>query len=123
VLGIVSVIDARKYRSDLTLWTPEVEARSTCREGQFYLGVDGSYRSDFSSNPSPSEGTKIHGYALTNLRAGFRTEAGFDVYGWVRNAFDVNYLELLQIAPGNTGLIAGTAGDPRTYGATVKWSF
>jgi iron complex outermembrane recepter protein len=93
------------------------------REGQFYLGVDGSYRSDFSSNPSPSEGTKIDGYALTNLRAGFRTEAGFDVYGWVRNAFDTQYFELLQVAPGSTGLIVGTPGDPRTYGLTIKAQF
>jgi iron complex outermembrane receptor protein len=93
------------------------------KEGQFYVGVDGNYRTDFSSNASPSDATKIDGYVLTNFRAGFRTDFGIDVYGWVRNAFDVNYLELLQIAPGNTGLIAGTAGDPRTYGATVKWSF
>ena len=93
------------------------------KEGQFYVGVDGNVRSDFSSNASPSDATKIDGYVLTNFRAGFRTDFGIDVYGWVRNAFDTQYLELLQIAPGNTGLIAGTAGDPRTYGATVKWSF
>jgi iron complex outermembrane receptor protein len=47
----------------------------------------------------------------------------FDVYGWVRNAFDVNYLELLQVAPGNVGLIAGTPGDPRTWGGTIKFEF
>ncbi|MFT4026297.1 MAG: TonB-dependent receptor [Novosphingobium sp.] len=93
------------------------------KEGQFYVGVDGNYRSDFSSNASPSDATKIEGYALTNFRLGVRTDSGIDLYGWVRNAFDVDYLELLQIAPGNIGLIAGTAGDPRTYGATLKVSF
>jgi iron complex outermembrane receptor protein len=93
------------------------------KEGQFYVGVDGNYRTDFSSNASPSDATKIDGYVLTNFRAGFRTDFGIDLYGWVRNAFDVNYLDLLQIAPGNTGLIAGTAGDPRTYGATIKLHF
>ena len=36
---------------------------------------------------------------------------------------DVNYIELLQVAPGNTGLIAGTPGDERTWGATIKFSF
>jgi len=41
----------------------------------------------------------------------------------VRNAFNVNYIELLQVAPGNTGLIAGTAGDQRTWGGTIKFSF
>lgn len=93
------------------------------KEGQFYFGVDGNYRSDFSSNATPSDATKIDGYVLTNFRAGFRTEKGIDIYGWVRNAFDTQYLELLQIAPGSTGLIAGTAGDPRTYGLTIKAQF
>ncbi|MEO5587262.1 MAG: TonB-dependent receptor [Novosphingobium sp.] len=100
-----------------------VPANLLGREGQFYVGVDGNYRSDFSSNASPSDATRIDGYVLTNFRAGYRSDVGIDVYGWVRNAFDTEYLELLQIAPGNTGLIAGTAGDPRTYGITVKAHF
>ncbi|MEJ6008458.1 TonB-dependent receptor [Novosphingobium aquae] len=92
------------------------------KEGQVYLGVDGNYRSDWNSNASPSIYTKVEGYALTNFRAGFRGD-GFDVFGWVRNAFDVEYIDLLQVAPGNTGLIAGTAGDQRTWGGTIKFSF
>lgn len=89
-------------------------------EGQAYLGADGNYRSGFSSNPSESTYTNVQGYALTNLRAGFRGE-GFDVFGWVRNAFDVNYFELLQVAPSNVGLIAGQPGDPRTWGGTIRF--
>ncbi|GLV27974.1 TonB-dependent receptor [Sphingobium sp. TomTYG75] len=92
------------------------------KEGQVYLGVDGNYRSHWNSNASPSRYTEVKGYALTNFRAGFRGE-GFDVFGWVRNAFDVNYIENLQVAPGNTGLIAGQPGDPRTWGGTIKFSF
>jgi iron complex outermembrane receptor protein len=92
------------------------------KEGQVYLGVDGNYRSRWNSNASPSRYTDVKGYALTNFRAGFRGE-GFDVFGWVRNAFDVNYIENLQVAPGNTGLIAGQPGDPRTWGGTIKFSF
>lgn len=92
------------------------------KDGQVYLGVDGNYRSHWNSNASPSVYTDVKGYALTNFRAGFRAE-GFDVFGWVRNAFDVNYIETLQVAPGNTGLIAGQPGDPRTWGGTVKFSF
>ena len=92
------------------------------KEGQVYLGADGNYRSDWNSNASPSIYTKVDGYALTNLRAGFRAP-GFDIYGWVRNVFNVNYLELLQVSPGNVGLIAGTPGDQRTFGGTVKFSF
>ncbi len=92
------------------------------REGQVYLGVDGNYRSRFSSNPSPSAYTWIEGYALFNLRAGFRTD-DFDIYAWVRNAFDEEYFELLQVAPSNVGLIAGQPGDPRTWGGTLRLSF
>ncbi len=92
------------------------------KEGEAYLGVDGNYRSHWNSNASPSIYTDVKGYALTNFRVGFRGE-GFDVFGWVRNAFDVKYIELLQVAPGNVGLIAGTAGDQRTWGGTIKFSF
>jgi len=102
----------------------EVNAPVTllAKEGQIYFGVDGNYRSHFQSNASPSIYTKINGYALTNFRAGFRGD-GFDVFGWVRNAFDVRYIELLQVAPGNVGLIAGTPGDPQTWGGTIKFEF
>jgi len=99
-----------------------VPARLLGKDGKVYLGVDGNYRTDFSSNPSPSIYTQVQGYALTNLRLGFRGD-GFDVYGWVRNLADVDYFDLLQVAPGNVGLIAGQTGDPRTFGATVKLEF
>jgi iron complex outermembrane receptor protein len=92
------------------------------RDGELYAGVDGNYRSNFSSNPSPSTYSWIKGYALTNFRAGFRTDS-IDIYGWVRNAFDVEYLEQLQLAPSNVGLVAGTVGDPRTFGGTIKFNF
>ncbi|MHA6767304.1 TonB-dependent receptor [Sphingobium ummariense] len=92
------------------------------KDGQVYLGVDGNYRSHWNSNASPSIYTEVKGYALTNFRAGFRGE-GFDIFGWIRNAFDVNYIDLLQVAPGNTGLIAGQPGDPQTWGGTIKFSF
>ncbi|MGG2305134.1 hypothetical protein ACE4Z6_27305, partial [Salmonella enterica] len=77
------------------------------KEGEVYVGVDGSYRSAFSSNPSPSAYTWVDGYALTNFRAGFRAGNGLDIYGWVRNAFGVNYFEQLAVASGNSGLIVG----------------
>lgn len=93
------------------------------KAGEVYLGVDGNFRTDFSSNPSPSAYTWIKGYALTNMRAGFRTRAGFDIYGWVRNAFGVNYFEQLAVPSGNTGLIVGQPGDPTTWGATIKIEF
>jgi len=92
-------------------------------DGQAYLGFDGNYRSDWSSNGSPSAYTQVDGYALSNVRLGFRSEKGIDVFGWVRNAFNVNYIDQLAVASGSTGLIVGNVGDPRTFGGTVKVSF
>ena len=91
--------------------------------GSAYAGFDGSYRSKFSSNASRSVYTDIDGYSLANFRAGFRTDRGWDVYAWVRNAFDEEYFDFLSTQSGSTGLVVGQPADPRTYGVTVKASF
>jgi len=93
------------------------------REGEAFLGYDGSYRSDFSSNPSPSIYTWIEDYSLSSFRLGFRTDDGFSIYGWVRNAFDAEYFDQLNFGPSNTGLVAGQPGDPRTWGGTIRYEF
>lgn len=93
------------------------------KDGEFYAGYDGSYRSSFSSNPSPSIYTWVDGYSISNFRAGFRTNDGINLYGWVRNAFNKDYFELLSVGPSNTGLIAGQPGDPRTWGVTLRAAF
>jgi iron complex outermembrane receptor protein len=91
--------------------------------GEVYLGVDANYRSTFSSNASPSIYSWIDGYALANFRAGFRLDNGLNIYAWVRNAFAEKYFDQLNFGPGNTGLIAGVPGDPRTWGGTVRFEF
>ncbi|BBE32576.1 TonB-dependent receptor [Sphingosinicella microcystinivorans] len=105
-------------------WGAEYNVPATIlgREGEAYLGYDASYRSKFSSNASRSIYTDISGYSLHNFRAGFRTER-FDIFGWVRNAFDQNYFESLAVTPGNTGLISAQLGDPKTWGGTIKFTF
>ncbi len=90
---------------------------------QAYFGYDGSYRSEWSSNPSRSAYTDIGASALANFRVGARNGKGLDVYAWVRNAFDREYFDFLQTQPSSTGLVVGQPGDPRTYGLTVKASF
>lgn len=90
---------------------------------EFYLGYDGSYRSEWSSNASPSIYTWVDGYALHNFRGGFRA-GRVEAFAWVRNAFDKDFIDLLLAGTGgNTGLIAAQVGDPRTYGLTVRASF
>lgn len=98
-------------------------ARLIGKDGDFYVGLDGNYRSRFSSNPSPSAYTWIDGYSLLNVRLGFRTPQGLDLYLWGRNVLDEDYFELLNVPGGNTGLITGIPGDPRTWGATLKAEF
>ena len=93
------------------------------KDGFAYLGFDGNYRSKFSSNASRSIYTDIVGYSIANLRLGFRTETGWELFTWVRNAFDKQYFEQLAVPSGNTGLIVGQPGDPRTWGATFKAAF
>ena len=93
------------------------------KTGELYFGYEGSKRSRFSSNPTPSAYTWVDGYALSNFRAGFRADQGVELFLWVRNAFDKDYIDLLQVPSGNTGLIVGNPGDPRTFGATIKYAF
>ena len=92
------------------------------RTGKFFLASDASYRSDYSSNPTPSAVLNINGYALLNSRVGFKSD-NFSFFVWGRNLTGTNYFEQLQAAAGNSGLYAGVLGDPRTYGATVRFNF
>jgi hypothetical protein len=62
---------------------------------------------------------------------------GFEAIAWSRptpwpdfgagsardDAFDAEYFEQLAVPSGNTGLIAGQPGEPRTYGLTLTISF
>ncbi len=93
------------------------------REGQVYFGYDGFARTKWSSNASRSIYTDVGGYALASFRLGFRAGDTWDVYAWIKNAFDRDYFESLATTPGNTGLIAGLPADPRTWGLTVRARF
>ena len=92
-------------------------------QGQFYIGYDGSYRSRFSSNPSPSRYTYIDAYSIANFRIGYKIGNKFNIFGWVRNAFNEDYFDVLALQSGNTGLVVGQPGDPRTYGVTINKRF
>ncbi len=91
-------------------------------EGRFSLGVDGFYRSGFSSSPSPSKYLNIDGYELLNARATFAANNGISFSIWGRNILNRNYFEQLLPASGGSGLYVGVLGDPRTYGVTVLYN-
>jgi iron complex outermembrane receptor protein len=88
--------------------------------GEYYVGLDASYRSDFYSDASDSRYALIEGYTLVNLRAGAESESGWEAFGWVKNALDEDYLQFVSIQPGNSGLVLGNPGDPRTIGLTLR---
>ena len=85
-------------------------------------GLDTSYRSSFSSNPTPSQYLVIEGYGLLNTRIGFRKVNGWSVTLWARNLLDKNYYEMLNPVGGNTGIYVGFLGDPRSFGVTLRTS-
>ena len=92
-------------------------------QGRYFLSADGSYRSSFSSSPSPSKFLNISDYGLLNARLGFKATRGLSAFVWGRNILNQNYFEQLLPASGNTGVYAGVLGDPITYGLTLRYSF
>jgi iron complex outermembrane receptor protein len=92
-------------------------------KGEYFARMDASYRSGFSSNPTPSRYLNVPQYALFNPRVGFRTRDGLQVSLWARNLANTNYFEFLSPQPSNTGLYVGQPGDPRTFGVTIARSF
>ncbi|MEH6681704.1 MAG: TonB-dependent receptor [Sediminicola sp.] len=93
------------------------------QEGQFFLGMDTYFRSEFSSSASPSQFLNIDGYGLINARAGFRAGDGLSMFLWARNLFDKEYYEQLLPAGGSAGHYAAVLGDPVTYGVTIRYNF
>ncbi len=90
------------------------------RGGEMFAAFDASYRSRFSASPSESRHLFVDGYSLLNTRVGFRASDGWTLSLWARNLLNANYFDLLTAAPGNTGLIVGQPGDPRTFGLTLR---
>ena len=91
--------------------------------GEFFVGIDTYYRSEFSSSPSPSQHLNVDGYSLVNARLGFRSDDSWSGFLWSRNLTDKDYFEQLLPGAGNSGHYAAVLGDPRTYGATVRYNF
>ncbi|HET9539677.1 MAG TPA: TonB-dependent receptor, partial [Candidatus Limnocylindria bacterium] len=97
-------------------------ARLFNQAGEFFGAVDTSYRSEFSSSPSASRYMMVDGYGLGNVRAGYRWNDGWSLFVWSRNLLDTQYFVFLTAQPGNSGLIVGLPGDPRTVGVTLRMS-
>ena len=104
-------------------WGGEFNLPVGGHDAEIYVGADASYRTSYSSNATPSPYFLVDGYSIANFRAGYRDGSNWNIFGWVKNAFDTKYVEFLSNQPGNNGLVVGQLGDPRTYGVTVAKKF
>ncbi|WP_264604696.1 TonB-dependent receptor [Sphingobium sp. B11D3D] len=87
--------------------------------GEIYGHADWSHRSSFNTSASNSRLAIVDGYGLLNGRIGLRFDDGrYDLSIWGKNLLDENYFQTLSA--GNTGLVTGLIGDPRTYGITLR---
>jgi len=62
------------------------------------------------------------GFSVTNASVGYRFGRGWEVGVFARNLFDEEYISALTIQTGNSGLILGQAGEPRTVGLTFRFA-
>jgi iron complex outermembrane receptor protein len=99
-----------------------IATKSVGKDAKFFVAFDGSFRSSFSSSPSPSTYLNINRYALLNGRAGLKAPYGISAYLWARNLLDKDYFEQLLPAGGNAGHYAGVIGDQRTFGVTLRYA-
>ncbi len=88
--------------------------------GELVVHADANLRSDYNSDTSASQYTKIAGYGVTNARIGYHFNDSWEVDLFARNLFDAEYMTALTIQTGNSGLILGQAGDQRMVGLTVR---
>ena len=92
-------------------------------EGEAYLHAEAAYRGDMYGDPTDSRYTLLQGYTVVNASLGFRAHKGWEAFLWARNLAGTNYLQNVTIQAGNSGLVVGTPGDPRTYGVTLRAHF
>ncbi len=90
------------------------------KRGESYLRADGTRRSGIYGDATDSKYTLITGYTLINASVGVRVANHWELGLWVRNLFDRNYMQNLTVQAGNSGLVVGTPGDPRTWGLTLR---
>lgn len=88
--------------------------------GEAYLGADANFRSAYFADAAVSKYARLPAYELVNLRAGFKSDSGWEAFVLLRNAFDEEYVQNITIVSGNSGLIVGTPGEDRTVSLTLR---
>ena len=90
-----------------------------CKEATAYARAEvvGCGRYDYNNQNTASQAA----YALTNFRLGVRGARWF-AEGWIKNAFDVNYVPVAFTYSSISGMI-GESGAPMTCGVRVGLDF
>ncbi|MFY7837054.1 MAG: TonB-dependent receptor [Novosphingobium sp.] len=84
-----------------------------------YAHADYAHRSSFNTSATNSAWAQVPGFGIANARFGLKTEDGlWDLSVWARNLFDKDYF--LNLSAANTGVVTAQAGEPRTYGVTLR---
>jgi len=99
-----------------------VDYRRQMGRGDMMIHLDTNSRDGYFSDTSASQYTWIDGYSVTNANVGYRFERGWEGEVFARNVFDEEYITALTIQTGNSGLILGQAGEPRTVGVAFRFT-
>ena len=91
-------------------------------QGVTYLRGDYSFMSDHFTNPTYQVDSDEQDRTLVNVRLGWRNDS-WDAAVWVKNATDQAYSIVALTPNANTGTEAQFLAPPRTWGATVRYSF
>ncbi len=82
--------------------------------------LDYAFRGGSFATLEQGRASYVDGYTLTNLRLGVRDpDRTWELGLWVRNLFDADYVAVVQPVYG-VGDYGALAGDPRTYGVTLR---
>lgn len=88
---------APEWLGDLNLvWVPD---------DAFELSVSAEYIGEYYTNPANTR--RYPGHTLTNVRAAYRFRNGTEVFGIVRNLFDLEYADRADVAFGNERYFPG----------------
>jgi len=99
-----------------------VDYRRQVGRGEMMVRLDTNARDGYNSDTTGSRYTVIEGFSVTNLNVGYGFASGWQVDAFARNVFDEEYVTALTIQTGNSGLILGQAGEPRTVGVAFRFA-
>lgn len=90
---------------------------------RLFIGADFSHRSSYTTTTNNSRYSRIDPVSLVNARVGLKDANGhWEALIWSQNLLDSLYF-LTKTLDEQTGRLSGLLGDPRTFGATVRYYF